>query len=113
MLTVLSYTQNILHSEPLSKSHSQVTASNWSPHHGTNQIGVATENHLQMVDLRSLNKGPTSSIENAHCEPVRGMDFNPNRQYYLATCGDDGATKFWDVRNTRSAVMVRHDHYHW
>lgn len=88
-----------MHSEPLVKTHNQVTAANWSPHHGTNQIAVAMETNLQIIDLRSINKGSIYNIENAHNQPIRDLDFNPNRQYYMATCGDDGCTKFWDVRN--------------
>lgn len=102
-----------MHSEPLVKTHNQVTAANWSPHHGTNQIAVAMETNLQVVDLRSINKGSIYNLENAHIEPIRDLDFNPNRQYYMATCGDDGCTKFWDVRNISSPVLSRHDHYHW
>lgn len=105
--------QDIVHSEPLVKTHNQVTAANWSPHHGTNQIAVAMDTNLQVVDLRSINKGSVYSIENAHIEPIRDLDFNPNRQYYMATCGDDGCTKFWDVRNISRPVLSRHDHYHW
>nr|CAH0100734.1 unnamed protein product [Daphnia galeata] len=105
--------QNEVHSEPLVKTHNQVTAANWSPHHGTNQIAVAMETNLQIIDLRSINKGSIYNIENAHNEPIRDLDFNPNRQYYMATCGDDGCTKFWDVRNISSPVLNRHDHYHW
>ena len=33
------------------------------------------------------------SIENAHNQLVRDIDFNPNKQYYLASCGDDCKTK--------------------
>ena len=105
--------QNISHCGPIMKVHNQVTTSNWSPHHGTNQVAVAMETNLQIVDLRSLNKGAILGIENAHSEPVRDLDFNPNRQYYLATCGDDGFTKFWDIRNVHSPVLSRQDHYHW
>ena len=105
--------QNEVHSEPLVKTHNQVTAANWSPHHGTNQVAVAMETNLQVIDLRSINKGSIYNIENAHQEPIRDLDFNPNRQYYMATCGDDGCTKFWDVRNISSPVLNRHDHYHW
>ena len=43
----------------------------------------------------------------------RDLDFNPNKQYYLATCGDDCATKFWDVRNTQQPVLQLMDHSHW
>ena len=100
--------------EPLAKQRNQVTAAAWSPHHGTNQVAVAMESQIQVVDLRSVNKGPVYNIENAHSnEPVRDLDFNPNRQYYLATAGDDGCTKFWDIRNVGSPVMSRNDHFHW
>lgn len=36
-------------------------------------------------------------IENAHGQLVRDMDFNPNKQYYLASCGDDCKVKFWVI----------------
>ena len=32
-------------------------------------------------------------MENAHNQLVRDIDFNPNKQYYLASCGDDCKTK--------------------
>jgi len=105
--------QSVLHSNPLDKFHNQVTAANWSPHHGTNQIAVALETNLQIIDLRSTNKGPVYSIDGAHIDPIRDLDFNPNRQYYMVTCGDDGFTKFWDIRNLQNPVLSRHDHFHW
>lgn len=100
-------------SEPLLKVHNQVTAASWSPHHGTNQIAVAMENNMQIIDLRSINKGAVYSLDGAHGDPIRDMDFNPNRQYYMASCGDDGCTKFWDIRNLTVPVLNRQDHYHW
>lgn len=30
---------------------------------------------------------------------VRDLDLTPNKQYYLASCGDDCKVKFWDTRN--------------
>ncbi len=53
------------------------------------------------------------TIENAHGQLVRELDFNPNKQYYLASCGDDCKVKFWDVRNTDAPVMSLTDHSHW
>lgn len=44
---------------------------------------------------------------------VRDLDFNPNMQYYLATCGDDCKTKFWDIRNTEQPLKELSDHSHW
>lgn len=43
----------------------------------------------------------------------RDFDINPNKQYYLASGGDDGCTKFWDVRNPSEPVISRSDHSHW
>ena len=55
----------------------------------------------------------TYCIENAHGQLVRDLDYNPNKQYYLASCGDDCKAKFWDVRNTTQPVKVLADHSHW
>lgn len=52
-------------------------------------------------------------IENAHGQLVRDLDFNPNRQYYLASCGDDCKVKFWDVRNVQEPVKTLEEHSHW
>ena len=52
-------------------------------------------------------------IDNAHGQLVRDLDFNPNRQYYLASCSDDCLAKFWDIRNVGEPVKVLSDHSHW
>ena len=41
------------------------------------------------------------------------MDFNPNKQYMLATTGDDGGIRFWDIRHSKLPVQIRSDHSHW
>ena len=43
----------------------------------------------------------------------RDLDFNPNKQYYLATCGDDCRVKFWDIRKPTAPLKVLVDHSHW
>lgn len=55
----------------------------------------------------------TYLIDNAHGQLVRDIDFNPNRQYIIATCGDDCRTKFWDVRNVEKPLKSLDDHSHW
>ncbi|XP_077885866.1 EARP and GARP complex-interacting protein 1 isoform X10 [Ictidomys tridecemlineatus] len=52
-------------------------------------------------------------IENAHGQLVRDLDFNPNKQYYLASCGDDCKVKFWDTRNVTEPVKTLEEHSHW
>lgn len=53
------------------------------------------------------------SLDNAHGQCVRDVDFNPNKQYYLVTCGDDCKVKFWDTRNPNESLMILSDHSHW
>lgn len=31
----------------------------------------------------------------------------------MATCGDDGRSRFWDLRNTDQPLINRNDHSHW
>ncbi|MEE6476713.1 hypothetical protein FKM82_011189 [Ascaphus truei] len=52
-------------------------------------------------------------IDNAHGQLVRDLDFNPNKQYYLASCGDDCKVKFWDTRNINEPVKTLEEHSHW
>ncbi|KAL8172821.1 UNVERIFIED_CONTAM: EARP-interacting protein [Gekko kuhli] len=52
-------------------------------------------------------------IESAHGQLVRDLDFNPNKQYYLASCGDDCKVKFWDTRNVSEPVKTLEEHSHW
>lgn len=64
----------------------------------------------------SVCRSPSSQIyciENAHGQLVRDLDFNPNKQYYLASCGDDCKVKFWDTRNVTEPVKTLEEHSHW
>ena len=56
---------------------------------------------------------PVYSLDGAHGQLVRDLDFNPNKQYYLASCGDDCKAKFWDTRNLKEPLKVLADHSHW
>nr|CAD7600888.1 unnamed protein product [Timema genevievae] len=84
----------------------------WNPHQNCTQFVTVNEGHVKSWDLRNPNK-QVWSIEAAHSQVVRDLDFNPNKQYYMATCGDDGCSKFWDVRNSSEPVVTRSDHSHW
>lgn len=44
---------------------------------------------------------------------MRDVDFNPNKQYYLASCGDDCKVKFWDTRSPTEPVRTLEEHSHW
>ncbi len=44
---------------------------------------------------------------------VRCLDFNPNKQYHLATAGDDGHSRFWDIRSPAKPLVTQSNHSHW
>nr|CAD7446410.1 unnamed protein product [Timema bartmani]CAD7463673.1 unnamed protein product [Timema tahoe] len=94
------------------KGQPRFTVGKWNPHQNCTQFVTVNEGHVKSWDLRNPNK-QVWSIEAAHSQVVRDLDFNPNKQYYMATCGDDGCSKFWDVRNSSEPVVTRSDHSHW
>ncbi|XP_065187710.1 EARP and GARP complex-interacting protein 1-like [Sycon ciliatum] len=83
----------------------------WNPHFNCSQVGTAVDSGVQGWDLRSMKTA--FSIENAHGQLVRDLDFNPNRQYYMATCGDDCLVKFWDQRKIDAPLKICQSHSHW
>lgn len=98
---------------PLRKGHlCPITNGRWNPHHGGKQFAVATEQNVIGWDIRS--KQQAFLIENAHGQLVRDVDFNPNKMYYIVTCGDDCQVRFWDTRSLTEPVQaLSDDHSHW
>lgn len=83
----------------------------WYPHQLGSQVAATHGSSVRAWDLRTMK--PSWCVEAAHVQLVRDLDFNPNMQYYLATCGDDCKTKFWDIRNTQQPLKELTDHSHW
>uniref|UniRef100_A0A8C5YEH2 EARP and GARP complex-interacting protein 1 n=1 Tax=Microcebus murinus TaxID=30608 RepID=A0A8C5YEH2_MICMU len=93
------------------KGQLRFTSGRWSPHHNCTQVATASDTTLRGWDTRSMSQ--VYCIENAHGQLVRDLDFNPNKQYYLASCGDDCKVKFWDTRNVTEPVKTLEEHSHW
>ncbi|XP_042630428.1 EARP-interacting protein homolog isoform X2 [Cyprinus carpio] len=93
------------------KGQLKFTTGKWSPHHNSTQLATANDTAIRGWDLRSMSQ--IYCIENAHGQLVRDLDFNPNKQYYLASCGDDCKVKFWDVRHINEPVKCLEEHSHW
>lgn len=102
-------------SSKTSNRFNKLTTFRWSPHSSCGLIGIANSNYIYSKDLRvKSGSGSTAwTIPNAHSQLVRDLDFNPNAQYYMASCGDDCETRFWDVRNTGRPVLAMSNHSHW
>lgn len=87
------------------------TSGKWNPHQNGNQFATCVEGGLKTWDIRS---GSISwNIDSAHAQLVRDLDFNPNKQYCVATCGDDGRLRIWDWRRANEPLFSRADHSHW
>ncbi|XP_050300750.1 EARP-interacting protein homolog [Anthonomus grandis grandis] len=93
------------------KHSPKFTTGKWYPHQNSNQFSTATETHLKTYDIRT---GDIAwQIDGAHQQLIRDLDFNMNKQYYVATCGDDTFVKIWDFRQPNAPVYAKHDHSHW
>ncbi|GJQ80746.1 hypothetical protein Trydic_g9338 [Trypoxylus dichotomus] len=109
--TTESEAKSILNIDLEGKNNPKFTTGKWNPHQGYNQFTTATETHLKTYDIRS---GQLAwHIEGVHSQLLRDLDYNLNKQYHLATCGDDGFVKIWDFRQTSQPVYSRSDHSHW
>ncbi|XP_069829152.1 EARP and GARP complex-interacting protein 1 isoform X4 [Dendropsophus ebraccatus] len=93
------------------KGQLKFTSGRWSPHHNCIQVATANDTAIRGWDIRSMRQ--IYCIDNAHGQLVRDLDFNPNKQYYLASCGDDCKVKFWDTRNVNEPVKTLEEHSHW
>ena len=102
-------------SSKTSSRFNKLTTFRWSPHSNCGLIGIANSNYIYSKDLRMKSSSSSTAwtIPNAHSQLVRDLDFNPNAQYYMASCGDDCETRFWDVRNTGQPVLSMNNHSHW
>jgi WD40 repeat protein len=103
--------KNILAVQLNGKNNPKFTTGKWNPHQNCNQFTTATETHLKTYDVRT---GELAwNIDNVHSQLLRDLDYNMNKQYHVATCGDDGLIKIWDFRQTMQPVYSRSDHSHW
>ncbi|KAL7054812.1 hypothetical protein AAHC03_025692 [Spirometra sp. Aus1] len=80
---------------------SPVNAVRWSPHRKACTVAVACDSGVLGVDLRSMRS--CFWLDDIHWPCVRDLDFNPNRDHVLATAGDDGCVKVWDLRQISSS----------
>lgn len=92
-------------------SKSIVRAVAWNPHSGGSVAAVVYDSSVKGIDSRTLDDGFV--IENANVPNVRNVDFNPNVQYTLATCGDDCKVALWDIRKPNEPLKTLEDHSHW
>ncbi|VDK64138.1 unnamed protein product [Anisakis simplex] len=88
-----------------------LNAIGWNPHSAGTTLAVSYDGGVRAIDTRSLDD--QFHIVNANPPTCRSLDFNPNMQYMLATCGDDCRVALWDTRSVKEPVKTLNDHSHW
>lgn len=86
-------------------------AQTWNPHSAGNVLGLAVDKDVICHDLRE--KSESLRIKDAHAHRALHLDFNPNLQHVVASCGDDGAVRLWDWRQTKTPLVTVVPHAHW
>jgi WD40 repeat protein len=93
-------------------------AAAWDPHHAS-LLASADGRHLRTWDLRagsdatSRAAAPTLSIECAHEDLVRCIDYNPNRPFHLLSSSQDRRVHVWDLRSPAQPLQTLLSHSHW
>ncbi|VDM66966.1 unnamed protein product [Strongylus vulgaris] len=86
-------------------------AQSWNPHSGGNLLGLAVDNDIICYDLRTSEKALL--VQDTHAHRALHLDFNPNLQHVVASCGDDGAVRLWDWRQPDTSLVTVVPHAHW
>jgi len=85
----------------------------WDPHHPA-EAAVATDGEVSMWDLRSGDMSrKISEAVSVSSGVVRGLSYNTNKPWHLATCGDDFRVKLWDLRRCAAPVKILDGHTYW
>nr|ACO11313.1 TSSC1 [Caligus rogercresseyi] len=100
-------------STPGPTSKKSMSFGSWNPHQNASTFATVHEHEIRGWDLRSNES--VWRIESPGSHIVRSLDFNPNKQYYMASGGDDGRAHIWDVRMSDSSPLGSYDfgHSHW
>jgi len=94
------------------------TCAAWDPHHSS-LLASGDGRHLRTWDLRAGSDSaasaaaPSLSVECAHEDLVRCVDYNPNRPYHLLSCGQDRRVHVWDLRAPAAPLQTLLAHSHW
>jgi len=88
----------------------------WDPHGNGDAVAVTHGGtHVRLLDWRigdsNGNNNSATTVELPHCHRggVTSLDYNPNKPYTLATAGQDGVAKVWDLRYHSGS---HHHHHH-
>lgn len=87
----------------------------WDPHN-QHAVSVTVGTNVEVLDWRADTSIPSGTVKSfkAHRYGITDINYNPNKPYVLATGGQDGLVKFWDLRSAKAPLLVArggHSHY--
>lgn len=83
----------------------------WDPHHAHSLAVGCASGALVAMDTRTMKAA--HSVQAAHSQKVRGIDYNPNKPYVALSCGDDYYVRYWDLRKPDEPLLATKAHAHW
>jgi len=94
------------------RGQTRIETGRFNPHRNCHQYATACGSQVIGWDSRTGEQGwiITNTTQQGN---IRTMDFNPNKQYYLCTGGDDGMVSIWDTRNPTEPLYSHRQHSHW
>jgi WD40 repeat protein len=90
--------------------HEAIQCAAWNPH---NDKVIAFGAGTNIVEWDIRNNQLVNRIEYAHDITIRCLDYNQNKPYHIASCGDDCMVRIWDTRISKKPVKEFSDHTHW
>lgn len=84
----------------------------WDPHHPA-EVAVATDGDVSVWDVRSGDKARAMGACAVAGGCVRGLSYNPNKPWHLASCSDDYRVKVWDLRRCAAPIKILDGHSSW
>lgn len=93
------------------RGQTRIETGRWNPHRGCHQLSTVCGSQIISWDTRAGHKAWNINVNSGSA--VRSLDFNPNKQYYLASGGDDGSISIWDTRQPAQPLTCSRHHSHW
>lgn len=78
----------------------------WSPSEATVFASCSSDRSVRVWDVRAKGRKSAAQIAGAHESDINVMSWNRGTSYLLATGGDEGGIKIWDLRNLKGAAAA-------
>lgn len=96
------------------RGQTRVQAGRFNTHRNCHQFATACGSQVIAWDTRSSDQcWLMQQTAGGMGGNIRSLDFNPNKQYYVCTGGDDGVLAVWDSRNCTEPLYSHRQHSHW